>query len=206
VHESLNKLIESYGTFGVFLVTTIEGEFGPLIGGSLAKLGRLDFLTLLFACWAGATISTTTFFLIGRSQREGRLVHRVTDKRAFALALKWIDRHPKLFCFFYRFVYGLRIVGPVTISLSRVRWQTFVLLNTVSSFVWALAALLVGWFVGVAAARMVADYFTEQPYVAASIVASILLLGIISWRARRSARRDVQSQDEPENAPSSTAD
>jgi len=200
VHETLNRLIEQYGTLGIFLVTTIEGEFGPLIGGSLAKLGKLDIFTLLLACWAGATLSTTTFFLVGRSQREGRLVHKVTDKRAFALALKWIDRHPHFFCFGYRFVYGMRIVGPVTISLSHVHWRTFILINTFASLLWATAALAAGWFIGAGAAGIVADYFTDRPYLVASVISLVLLIGVISWRARRSARASSSSADSTSKA------
>ena len=210
MHETLSQLIDHYGALGVLVVTTVEGEFGPLVGGAMARLGKIDLLTLLFICWFGATLSTTTFFAIGRSQREGRLVHKVTDKRAFALALKWIDRHPRLFCFFYRFVYGLRIVGPVTISLSHMRWQTFVILNTISSLLWAILGVAIGWYVGPGAARMVGYYFTERPYLAASVVAATLLIGIISWRARRAARRATQARDQSPSAepisPASTAD
>ncbi|MEO6198690.1 MAG: DedA family protein [Sphingomicrobium sp.] len=189
MHETFNRLIEQYGLLGILLVTTVEGEFGPLIGGSLAKIGKLGLFPLLLVCWFGATLSTTTFFAIGRSQRDGKLVHRVTDKRAFALALKWIDRHPRLFCFVYRFIYGMRIVGPVAISLSHVRWQTFVLINTLASLIWAILGLAVGWYLGTGAARMIGYYFTERPFLAASIVAAVLLVGVISWRARRAARR-----------------
>lgn len=206
MHETLARLIDQYGTLGVFIVTTVEGEFGPLIGGSLAKIGTLNLTTLLLACWFGATLSTTTFFAIGRSQRDGGLVHRVTEKRAFALALKWVDRHPRLFCFAYRFIYGLRIVGPVTISLSHVRWQTFVLINIFASLLWAVLGLAVGWFVGPHAARMVGYYFTEQPFLVASIIAGALLIGLISWRARRAARLRNQSQPGSPNTPSRTAD
>jgi len=206
VHANIGYLIEQYGTWGVFAVTTVEGEFGPLIGGSLAKLGKLSIISLLFACWAGATLSTTFFFTLGRTQREGRFVQKVTDRRAFSLALKWIDRHPRLFCFFYRFVYGFRIVGPVTISLSQVRWQTFVILNTISSLIWAVLALAAGWYLGPSAARMIAYYFTERPYLVASIIALILLVAIISWRARRSAGRNQASQSETPISPASTAD
>ncbi|MES2146872.1 MAG: hypothetical protein V4491_03370, partial [Pseudomonadota bacterium] len=69
MHETFNRLIEHYGTLGILIVTTIEGEFGPLIGGAMARLGKLNLMTLLLACWFGATLSTTTFFAIGRSQR-----------------------------------------------------------------------------------------------------------------------------------------
>ena len=206
MHETLTHLIDQYGTLGILIVTTVEGEFGPLIGGSLAHLGKLNLLSLLLVCWIGATVSTTAFFAIGRSQRDGKLVHRVTEKRAFALALKWIDRHPHLFCFVYRFIYGLRIVGPVTISLSHVRWQTFVLINIIASLLWAVLGLAVGWFVGPGALRIIVYWFSEQPYFAASIVAFVLLVGIISWRARRAAVRRNQSQPASPIAPSSTAD
>lgn len=184
----LNHLIENYGTLGVFIVTTVEGEFGPLIGGALAKLGKLPLFPLLIACWIGATLSTSAFFALGRWQRKGRLVTKIMNKRAFSLALKWVDRHPRLFCFCYRFVYGLRIVGPVTISLSQVRWQTFILINTLASLVWAMLALAIGWTIGPGAARMAAYYFTERPFLAASIIAGALLIGLISWRARRGSR------------------
>lgn len=206
MHETLTHLIDQYGTLGILIVTTVEGEFGPLIGGSLAHLGALKLLPLLLACWFGATLSTTAFFAIGRSQRDGRFVHKVTEKRAFALALKWIDRHPRLFCFVYRFVYGLRIVGPVTISLSHVRWQTFVLINIFASLLWAVLGLSVGWFVGPGALRVIAYWFSEQPYLVASMAAFLLLVGIISWRARRAALRRNQSQPASPISPASTAD
>lgn len=205
MHEALNRLIELYGIWGVFLVTLVEGEFGPLIGGSLAQIGQLNLLAVLLVTWVAATLSTTAFFVVGRSQRDGRFVHKVTQKRAFSLALKWIDRHPRLFCFFYRFVYGLRIVGPVAISLSHVRWQTFVFLNVLASLVWAIGGTAAGWFFGPKIAGMVAYYFTEEPYLFASIAAGIALIGGIAWRARRSAKRRQSATSNPATRPISPA-
>ena len=209
MHFDLGHLVDHYGMFGVFLVTLIEGEFGPLVGGSLAQLGRLDPLQVLLVTWAGAFLSTTTFFVIGRSQRDGRLVHKVTDKRAFTLALKWIDRHPRLFCFAYRFIYGLRIVGPVTISLSHIGWRTFVPINAAASLLWALILVAFGWFVGPHLTAMVAAWFTPERFAIASVVALIVLLGVIGHRGRRAAQRrkaDQASQPPSPISPASTAD
>jgi membrane protein DedA with SNARE-associated domain len=197
MHSGLGHLVEQYGILGIFLVTLIEGEFGPLVGGSLAELGRLDPFQVLLVSWAGAFLSTTTFFLIGRSQRDGRLVHKVTDKRAFALALKWIDRHPRLFCFAYRFIYGLRIVGPVTISLSHVGWKLFVPINAAASLLWAVILTAIGWFVGPHVTAMVAAWFTPERFAIASVVALIVLLGVVGHRARRAAllkKRALETQ------------
>nr|WP_295671102.1 hypothetical protein [Sphingomonas sp.] len=113
----INHWIAHYGVFGVFLSAAIEGELGVVVGGALAHLGRINVFWVALAAWIAAFLSAQVFFYAGRSQRENKCVQRITDKRAFTLAIKWIDRHPRLFCLFYRFVYGMRIVGPVPIIL-----------------------------------------------------------------------------------------
>lgn len=209
MHPDFNHLIEQYGLFGVFVVAFVEGEFGPLVGGSLAKLGKLGPVGVVMVAWAGAFLSTTILFFIGRWRRDGQIVHKITDKRAFALALKWIDRHPRLFCFGYRFVYGMRLVGPITISLSHVPWRTFVLLNALNGIIWSIILTSVGWFVGPHVAHLIAEWFTPERFAIASVVALIVLLGVIGHRGRRAAQRrkaDQESQPPSPISPASTAD
>ncbi|MEQ7874167.1 DedA family protein [Sphingomonas sp. ASV193] len=212
--SGLHHLIHQYGHLGVFLVAFVEGEFGPLVGGALAKLGKLNPVLVVLLSWAGAFLSTTMLFFLGRWRRESKIVHKVTDKRAFALALKWIDRHPRLFCFGYRFVYGMRIVGPITISLSHVPWRVFVLLNLLNGIVWAVILTAFGWFVGPHLARAVASWFTPERFTIASVVALGALLIVIAHRAERSAAKkraaaieaDQASQSAAPISPASTAD
>jgi len=188
MHHAVSQWVEHYGVLGVGLAAFIEGELGVIAGGAMAHLGRLNPLHVILAAWLGAVLSAQLFFTIGRSQRETRWVHKVTDKRAFALALKWLDRHPTLFCLGYRFIYGMRVVGPVAISLSHLPTRTFLLFNLCTAIVWAGIGTGLGWWFGPELAHLVTRWFTWQRFGIASAAALTLFVGLIAWRARRAAR------------------
>ena len=185
----VSQWIEHYGVVGVFISAAIEGEIGVLVGGAMARLGKLNPVTVALAAWVAAFISAQIFFHLGRSQRDGKWVHKVTDKRAFALALHWIERHPRLFCLFYRFIYGFRIVGPVAISLSRVDARLFAAMNLFTALAWAGLGVSLGWVVGPEIARGLGQWFTPHRFAVASAVAAAALMIVISGRAGRAERR-----------------
>ena len=189
MHGAINHWIEQYGVLGVFLSAAIEGELGVVVGGAMAHLGKLNPLAVVLAAWSAAFLSAQAFFLAGRWQRDRPWVHKVTDKRAFALALHWIDRHPTLFCLCYRFVYGMRVVGPVALSLSHIRAHTYLLFNLVTALAWAIVGVSLGWLFGPELAHLVREWFTPERFAAASAAAAAVLVGVIAWRAKRAARR-----------------
>ena len=188
MNDAVNHWIAGYGVLGVFLAAAIEGELGVVIGGAMAHLGEMNAFHVILAAWSAAFLSTEIFFTLGRWQRDHRWVHKVTDKRGFALAIKWIDRHPTLFALFYRFVYGMRIVGPVALSLSHIDARRFAMFNLCTSLVWAIVGVALGWLFGPELAHLVRTWFTPERFVIASVVATALLIGIIAWRARHAAR------------------
>ena len=189
MNEAVNHWIAHYGVLGVFLAAAIEGELGVVIGGAMAHLGKLNALYVVLAAWTAAFLSAQLFFHGGRSQRDSKWVHKVTDKRAFALAIKWIDRHPTLFCLFYRFVYGMRIVGPVAISLSHITARTYLMFNFFTALAWAIVGVSLGWLFGPELAHLVRAWFTPQRFAVASAVAAAVLIGVIGWRAKRAGQR-----------------
>ncbi len=191
----VSQWIEHYGTVGVFVAAAVEGELGVLVGGAMARLGKLNPLYVGLAAWGAALISAQLFFYLGRSQRDSKWVHKVTDKRAFALALHWIERHPRLFCLFYRFIYGFRIVGPVAISLSQVNAHLFWVMNLFTAAAWACIGVGAGWFIGPEIAHWIGQWFTPHRFAIASAVAAALMLIVISWRAGRAERRKLATAD-----------
>lgn len=193
MNEAVNHWIAHYGVLGVFLAAAIEGELGVVIGGAMAHLGKLNPFVVGLAAWIAAFLSAQCFFYAGRSQRDSKWVHKVTDKRAFALAIKWIDRHPRLFCLFYRFVYGMRIVGPVAIGLSHIKAHTYLVFNFFTALAWAIVGVSLGWLFGPGLATLVRAWFTPQRFAIASVVALVMLVGVISWRATRAARRKAHT-------------
>ncbi|MCY7271687.1 MAG: DedA family protein [Sphingomonas bacterium] len=182
---SVNQWVEHYGVLGVFLMAAAEGEIGVLIGGAMAHLGRLNPVLVALAAWIGSFVSTQAFFHLGRSQREGRWVSRIKRRRAFAKTLAWIERQPKLFCFFYRFVYGFRIAGPVGISLSGVDSRTFALINLFSALLWGIAATALGWWAGPTVFMKLGQWFDWHDLLIVGGGAVAMLLILLAWRRMR---------------------
>lgn len=188
----INQWVEHYGAVGVFLTAAAEGELGVLVGGAMVHLGKLSLVAVVIAAWMGSFISTQAFFYLGRSQRDSRIVTKATNSRAFGTAVKWIDRRPHMFSFFYRFIYGFRVAGPIGISMSQIHWRTFMLLNLGSALLWGIGATLLGWWAGPGVAHFLYRWFTWQHVAIASVVIIAVLLLVICWRVRSPAREDSQ--------------
>ena len=180
--SSVNQWIEQYGVLGVFLTAAAEGEIGVLIGGAMAHMGKLSPVLVGLAAWAGSFVSTQAFFHIGRSQRDGRWVRHVKRRKAFAKALEWIERRPKLFCFCYRFVYGFRVAGPIGISLSGVNSKTFAIINLFSALLWGIGATALGWWAGPTVFERLGKWFNWHDVLAIGVVALVILMIVLGWR------------------------
>lgn len=192
VSNDINHLVQHYGTLGVFLAAAAEGEIGVLVGGAMAHLGKLNMVAVAVAGWIGSFVSTQAFFHIGRSQRDGRWVRHVKHRRAFAKAMEWIERRPRLFCFGYRFVYGFRVVGPVGISLSGVDSRTFAIINLISALFWGIGATMLGWWAGPAVVAWMGKWFDWHDLIIAGAALLAALLLYFLWRSVRTGRTPEQ--------------
>ncbi|WP_309610632.1 DedA family protein [Sphingomonas sp.] len=186
--ETIHHLIEHYGALGVGLGGGIEGESAVVIGGAMAREGLINPWSAALAAFIGAWISCQLFFLVGRSQRDHRMVHRITEKPLFARALRMIDRHPRLFCFGFRFIYGFRVMGPIAISMSHVRARDFAWLQMLSAAIWGPGLVLLGYSFGKVIVEVVKMLLTPAHALIAAALTILVLLGWLQWRRRRAAR------------------
>lgn len=191
--SSVNQWIEQYGVLGVFLASAAEGEIGVLVGGAMAHLGRLSPVMVALAAWAGSFLSTQAFFHVGRSQRDGRWIRHVKRRKAFTRALAWIERRPRLFCFFYRFVYGFRVAGPIGISLSKVDARTFAVINLASSLLWGIGATALGWWAGPTVFEKLGQWFDWHDAMIALVIVAAIAIGTIAWRRWRPKEEAVEA-------------
>ncbi|MCA1654551.1 MAG: DedA family protein [Sphingomicrobium sp.] len=185
---TIHQLIEHYGALGVALGGAIEGESAVVIGGAIAREGLFSVWWATLAAFVGAWTSCQLFFLVGRSQRESRWVHKVTDKPVFARALRMIDRHPRLFCFGFRFIYGFRVAGPIAISQSHVRARDFAWLQMLSAAIWGPGLVWLGYAFGKTIVRIVWLLLTPEHALIAAAVGIAAVLGWLQWRRRRAFR------------------
>lgn len=188
---SLDQIIAEYGLPALLAGAAVEGETVVVIGGIMVHRGFLSFLPAIVAASAGSFVADQIFFLLGRRFRNHAFVQRVQRKAAFAKALSTFERHPTLFVFAFRFLYGLRTVSPIAIGTTRLPARTFLLINAIAAIVWGAVFVSAGYFFGSAIEAMfgkirsVADVVLPIGAVAIAIGAAGVLI-----RRRRSADRN----------------
>lgn len=181
----ISAFVISYGYLAVFLGTLFEGETILLSAGFAAELGLLQWPLVIAVAFVGATLGDQIAFLLGRWQGASLIA------RFPALALRaprvhaLLERHDVLLILSVRFLYGLRIAGPVIIGSSGVPMLRFALLNMTGAAIWAVLVAGAGYYFGAALTLAVGDL----KRVEAAILIGIPAVGFIIWlwRHRRTS-------------------
>ena len=94
-----------------------------------------------------------------------------------------LERHHLLVILSIRFLYGLRVAGPIAIGMSRVSWSRFVLLNGLAAVLWALLIAGIGYGAGHALVYLLKGIDADEVWG----FSLLLVLGLVWWLLRRRA-------------------
>lgn len=176
-------LIQSYGYAAVGLGTFLEGETVLIAAGAAAFHGDLSLAWVIVVATFASFLGDQTFFLVGR--RYGtRLLARfpsLAPRAARASAL--LERHHVVLILAVRFLYGLRVAGPMAIGMSGVHWSRFLILNFIGAVLWAILVGGIGYGMGQGLAYALGSFDADEVWL---LVA--LLLPPIAWGLYRHAR------------------
>lgn len=171
----------------------MEGETVVIVGGIMVHKGLLGFLPAVIVAACGSFVADQIFFLLGRRFRNHAFVQKAQQKPAFARALEIFDKHPALFVFAFRFIYGLRTVSPIAIGTTRLPARTFLIVNAIAAAVWGVTFISAGYFFGHAIEKAVGR-FSPSPGTVIAIVAGVAVIaGIVLLVRRRRAERAEQT-------------
>ncbi|TIN04289.1 MAG: DedA family protein, partial [Mesorhizobium sp.] len=163
--EAIHRLIEQYGLIAVFLGCVAEGESAAILGGFFAHQHIFVLWQAFLAAFLGAFAGDTAFFTLGRSFADHPYVVRLRRRPGFRRAYRLLNTHPNIFVLTNRYIYGMRLVGGIAAGLSTVSVPRFVILNAISSAVWAALFGTVGYVFGLGAERMVGQAFARHERV-----------------------------------------
>ncbi|WP_235522797.1 DedA family protein [Novosphingobium sp. Leaf2] len=164
-----------------------------IIGGIMVHKGLLAFVPAVIAATCGSFVADQIFFLLGRRFRDHAFVRKAQQKPAFAKALEIFDKHPALFVFAFRFIYGLRTVSPIAIGTTRLPARTFLLVNAVAAAVWGVTFISAGYFFGHAIEKAMGRFSPSPGMVVAIVVVVAVIAGIVLLVRRRLAERGEQA-------------
>lgn len=179
----ISSLIASYGYFAVFIGTLLEGETILIAAGYAAHRGLLDWPLVVVVAMAGGTLGDQLAFMLGRWRGEAMFARFPTLAQHKERVFRLLARYDVLFILSVRFMYGLRIAGPVILGSSRMSLRRFALFNVIGAALWAVIIAGAGWFFGAALEAILTDIKKiEEAVLVAILVAGV---GFWLWHRRR---------------------
>ncbi len=183
---SLETLLQTWGLPAVTLGAAVEGEGAGFMAGVMAHRHVFTYQAAVFAVWIGAFLGDEALFLIGRQSGRWPRVQRLMQRGPAARVQRLIRERPVLLIFGFRFVYGMRYVGALSIGAAGVRWRRFLPLNAVSVLVWANLVVLLGYGLG-ASLRGLFGHLPLHHHLILALIATLAILALVFsiYRLRR---------------------
>lgn len=181
---SLKEFITAYGYYAVFSGSVAEGETMVVLGGIAAHRGYLQLPWVMAAAFAGGWLGDLAYFLLGRRYGTALLARFPALQQKAQRARRLVESYPIFVIVALRFLYGLRIVGPMVIGMSAVRPGRFLALNALGALVWAVVIVAAGYAFSNAVEALLPQIRHYEEY----FFAAVLAVGVLVWvlgRARR---------------------
>ena len=190
-HVDINYLLVNYGYWAVFIGCLLEGETILILGGLAAHQTSLQLPHVILIATLGGMLGDQILFCTGRNfgprilpklHRQQSAIDRVSDL---------IKRYPTASVFSVRFLYGMRLIGPLVIGASRLSPIRFALINLLGAAVWATLFAMGGYWAGEALQHLLGDL---KPYRLPIFIGVVVLaVGVALYRHHRAKVKVARS-------------
>ena len=186
---NIPEWIQNYGYAAVAVGTFLEGETVLLLAGAAASRGHLAMPWVIAVATVASFAGDQLFFYLGRAYGPALLQRFPKLGAGTARARVLLERHNTPVILSVRFLYGLRIAGPLAIGMSGVGWLRFFVLNLIGAVVWACAIAALGYGTGQALASVLGTIDADEIWT----MGVLLVAGALIWLIARfrAARRRV---------------
>jgi membrane protein DedA with SNARE-associated domain len=180
----MDELIGQLGYFAIFLGTFLEGETVLALGGVAASYGYLTLYKVMMVAVIGAFLGDQCCFYVGRRFGPAILARypSIAAKagRVQALVRRW-DAPAVILL---RFMYGLRIAGPIVIGSCGISPWRLALFNFIGTLIWAPLIATLGYFAG----QALEHWIGRLQHVQVALLMAVALVAAV-WMILRLVRR-----------------
>ena len=181
----LETWVLKWGYLAVGVGTMLEGETVLLAAGAMAHRGLLRVFGVMVAAFIGGVANDVMWFLIGRHAGRTFLLKRPRLAKHAAVVDRWIARSGTLFVLGFRFLPGVRTVGPLLLGAGAFPVPRFLLLNAIAAALWV--GLLTGLGYGLGASLSALFGRATRLEEAAATAVVLVLIGFAVVRRRERA-------------------
>jgi membrane protein DedA with SNARE-associated domain len=144
----MEEFLIRYGYIALSFGTFLEGETAILIASSLAGSGLFKMPYVVFFGFFGSFVSDWIYFLIGKLNGKIFLERRPALQQKFQPVQKFFKVNRIQILFSYRFLYGFRIIIPITLGMSDLKPFQFLWYSIAAGLIWATTVSTAGYFIG----------------------------------------------------------
>ena len=193
---TLPQLLTDHGYAAVFAGSLLEGETILMLAGFAAHQGYLSLPWVVVVAFLGGALGDQIFFFVGRHWGNALLRRLPRLDRNAQRVRELLMRHHVGLIIGVRFMYGLRIVGPIVIGMSEVPATRFLTLNLVGAGIWAVVIAGAGFVFGHTLQMLLvrADRY-EGLAVGVLVLVALLVGGIHRCRVRKNQRASPADRD-----------
>ena len=184
-------LLHEYKYWIVILGALLEGEMVLLLAGGSAYHGYMNVHWVMFIAFIGAVLHDHVLFFIGRAFGKKLINRSAVWHGRISKVSDLIHKYDNLFIMSFRFIYGLRTLTPLMVGHSKIPWQRYSVLVSVSAAIWAIIIAYLGFTFAMALEVILKDFDRYKKYL--GIGAGLLVLGIIGILQYRKYRKGKKS-------------
>lgn len=174
-------LLHDYGYPAIVAGTFFEGESVLIAAGALAQRGLLEWPWVYALGALGGFIGDQTWFAVGRWFGPRLIDRRPKLQAARDKMNALMTRGDAWIVMGIRFMYGLRVGGPIVIGASRISWGRYAFFNAIGALVWAGVICAGGYALGAS----IASASSQWRLVTIGIAAfAVIAIGVWFWRRR----------------------
>ncbi len=178
-------LVQNYGYLAVFIGTFLEGEVILVLAGIAAHTGHLSLPTVVAVGALGGFLGDQFFFTLGKRYGPALLSRRPHWQPRVDKVNALLHRYHAPLIIMIRFMYGLRVIGPIVIGMSSVpRWR-LALFNLIGAIIWAPLIAGAGYLFG----HTFEMFLNDMKYGQRVILVLLIALGIVAWWYVRRKKR-----------------
>ncbi|WP_337995575.1 DedA family protein [Oleispirillum naphthae] len=175
------QALSDYGYAAVLVGTLLEGESILLLAGFAAHMGYLSLPLVLVCAFCGGTLGDQIAFFVGRRYGRLLLARWPSLARHRRRITRLIFRHQIPLILGIRFLYGMRIAGPILIGSSRVPPLRFAAFNMLGAAIWAAAIGGAGYLFGRTLEVFFADAKSYEQAAFLVLIGAVLLFAAGRW-------------------------
>ena len=188
MHLDVPYLVQTYGYPAAFLGSMLEGETILVLAGLAAHRGHLLLVTVWLLAAAGGALGDAFYFGLGRRYGESLLSRFPRFAPAIARVHRLVERGPIVSVVLVRFLYGVRLAGPVVIGTSAMSWPHFLFWNGCGALLWSASWLALGYTLGEVAQRLLGNLMHVERELFLGVLAVAIVVAIVARVRARQAR------------------